>query len=62
MSKMTGCLIKLLLQLPNILKTNGDYNQNLVSIRKNFLLSGVSSECKDLSLLKTQTLIFLGRN
>ena len=64
MSKMTGCLIKLLSQLPNILKTNGDHrdekpeiiqtildgikmsghaNQNLVSVRKEFLLSVVSS-------------------
>ena len=25
MSKMGGCFIKLLLQLPNILKTNGDH-------------------------------------
>ena len=28
---------------------SGHANQNLVSIRKNFLLSGVSSECKDLT-------------
>ena len=69
MSKMTGCFIKLLSQLPNILKTNGDHkdekletiqtildgikmsghaNQNLVSLRKKILLSGVSSEYKDL--------------
>ena len=25
MSKLTGCFIKLLSQLPNILKTNGDH-------------------------------------
>ena len=69
-SKMTGCFIKLLSELPNIFKTNGDHkdekleviqtildgikvsghaNQNLVSIREKFLLSGVSSECKDLA-------------
>ena len=69
MSKMTACFIKLLSQLPNILKTNGDHkaekldaiqtildgikmsghaNQNLVSLRKKILLSGVSSEYKDL--------------
>ena len=65
MSKMTGCFIKLLSQLPSILKINGDHNnekleiiqtildgikmsghanQHLVSIKKKFLLSGVSSE------------------
>ena len=70
MSKMTGCFIKLLSQLPNILKTNGEHkdeqleviqtilddikmsghaNQNLVLIRKKFLLSGDSSEYKDMS-------------
>ena len=70
MSKMTCCFIKLLLQLPNILKTNGDNKdqkfeaiqtiqdcikmsghatQNLVSIRKKFLLSAVSSEYKNLA-------------
>ena len=60
MSKMTGCLIKLLSQLPNILQTkgttkmrswrslSGHANQNIVSIRKKFMLSGVSSEYKDL--------------
>ena len=69
MSKMTGCFIKSLSQLPNILKTNGNHkeekleviqtildgikmsghaNQNLVSIRKKFLLSAVRSEYKDL--------------
>ena len=67
---MTDCFVKLLLQLPNILKTNGDHKdekleaiqtvldgikmpehatQNLVSIREKFLLSGVSSEFKDLT-------------
>ena len=76
MSKMTGCFIKLLSQLPNILKTNGDHkdekleiiqtmpdgnkmsghaNQNLVSIRKKFLLSGVSSEYKDLAKFAEDT-------
>ena len=76
MSKMTGCFIKLLSQLPNILKTNGDHKdekleaiqtildgikmsghatQNLVSIRKKFLLSGVSSEHKDLAMFAEDT-------
>ena len=76
MSKMTGCFIKLLSQLPNILKTNGDHkdekleiiqtipdgikmsghaNQNLVSIRKKILLSGVSSEYKDLAKFAEDT-------
>ena len=76
MSKMTGCFIKLLSELPNILKTNGDHkdenleviqtildgikmsghsNQNVVSIRKKFLLSGVSSEYKDLAKFAEDT-------
>ena len=76
MSKMTGCFIKLLSELPNILKTNGDHkdeklgviqiildgikmsghaNQNLGSIRKKFLLSGVSSEYKDLAKVAEDT-------
>ena len=76
MSKMTDCSIKLLSQLPNILKTNGDHkdgklvviqtildgikmsghaNHNLVSIRKKFLLSGVSSEYKDLAKFAEDT-------
>ena len=67
---MTGCFVKLLLQFPNILKTNGDQKdekldiiktflggitmpahvtQNLISVRKKFLLSGVSREYKDLA-------------
>ena len=67
---MIGWFIKLLSQLPNILKINGDHKneklevietilggikmsghatQNLVSIRKKFLLSVVSSEYKDLA-------------
>ena len=70
MSKNIGCFIKLISQLPNILKTNGYHKdekleaiqtildgikmsghatQNLVSIRKKLLLSGVSSEYKDLA-------------
>ena len=83
MSKMTGCFIKLLSQLPNILKTNGDHkdekseiiqtildgikmsghaNQNLVSLRKEFLLSVVSSEYKDLAKFAKDTdlLVFQG--
>ena len=73
---MTGCFIKLLSQLPNILKTNGDHKyekleaiqtildgikmsghatQNLVSIRKKFLLSGVSNEYKDLAKFAEDT-------
>ena len=76
MSKLTGCFIKLLSQLPNILKTNGDHKdekleaiqtildgikmsgyatQNLVSIRKKFLLSGVSNEYKDLAKFAEDT-------
>ena len=76
MSKMTGCFIKLLSHLPNILKTNGDHkdekleviqtiladikmsgyaNQNLVSIKKKFILSGVSSEFKDLARFAEDT-------
>ena len=72
MSKMTGYFIKLLSQLPNILKTNGSsedekleviqtildgikisghVTQNLVSIRKKFILSDVCSEYKDLAKL-----------
>ena len=70
MSKMTGYFIKLLSQLPNILKTNGNHEdekleviqtildgikisghatQNLVSIRKKFILSDNCSEYKDLA-------------
>ena len=73
---MTSCFIKLLSQLPNNLKTNGDHkdkklevihtildgikmsghaNQNLVSIRKNLLLSGVNSEYKDLAKFAEDT-------
>ena len=76
MSKMTSCFIKLLSQLPNNLKTNGDHkdeklavihtildgikmsrhaNQNLVSIRKKLLLSGVNSEYKDLDKFAEDT-------
>ena len=72
MSKMTGYFIKLLSQLPNILKTNGSsedekleviqtildgikisghVTQNLVSIRKKFILSDVCSEYKGLAKL-----------
>ena len=85
MSKMTGCFIKLLLQLPNILKTNGDHKdekleaiqtildgikmsghatQNLVLIRKKnsyYLELAVNTRIW-LSLLRTPTLITLGRN
>ena len=84
MSKMTGCFIKLLSQLTNILKTNGDHKdekleaiqtildgikmsgyatQNLVSIRKNsyYLVLAVNIRIW-LSLLRTPTLISLGRN
>ena len=67
---MTGCFIKLLCELPNILKTNMDHKneklgiiqiildgikmsghakQNLVAIRKKFILFGASSEYKDLA-------------
>ena len=34
---------------------SGHANQNLVSIRKKFLLSGVSSECKDLTKFADDT-------
>ena len=83
MSKMTGCFMKSLSQLPNILKTNGNHkeklevtqtildgikmsghaNQNLVSIRKKFLLSAVSSEYKDLPKFAedTNSRLFGGR-
>ena len=82
MSKMTGRFIKLLSELPNILKTNGDHkdekmgviqtildgirmsghaNQNLVAIRKKSLLSGVTSEYKDLAKFHRLS-SFLGRN
>ena len=73
---MTGCFIKLVSELPNILKTNGDHkdekleviqtildsikmsghaNQNLASISKKFLLSGVSSEYKNLAKFAEDT-------
>ena len=73
---MTGCFIKLLSELPNILKTNGDHkdeklgviqtildgikmsghaNQNLVAMRKKFILSGVRSEYKDLEKFAEDT-------
>ena len=73
---MTDCFIKLLSQLPNILKTNGDHKhekleaiqtildgikmpghatQNLVSIRKNSLLSSVGSVYKDLAKFAEDT-------
>ena len=76
MSKKTGCFIKLLSQLPSILKTNGDHkdeklevfqiildgikmsghaNQNLVLTRKKFLVSGISSEYKDLAKFAKDT-------
>ena len=76
MSKITGCFMKLLSQLSNILKTNGDHkdekleiiqtmpdgnkmsghaNQNLVSIRKKFQLSAVSSKYKDLAKFAEDT-------
>ena len=76
MSTITGCFIKLLSQLPKILKTNEDHKheklegiqtilddikmsghatQNLVSIRKKFLLSDVSSECKNLAKFAEDT-------
>ena len=79
MSKMIGCFIKLISELPNILKTKGDHrdeswkllgviktildgikmsehaNQNLETIRKNILLSGVSSEYKDLTKFAEDT-------
>ena len=46
------------------IKMSGYANQNLVLMRKKFLLSGVSSEYKDLAkfALETPNLIFLGRN
>ena len=34
---------------------SGHANQNLISIRKKFLLSGVSSECKDLTKFADDT-------
>ena len=70
MIRITCCFVKLLLQLPNILKKNGGHigekleaiqtilncvkmpghaTQNLVLIRKKILLSGDSSENKDLA-------------
>ena len=76
MSKMTGCFIKLLSQLFDILKTNGGHKdekleaiqtilggiklsgyatQNLVSMRKKFILSAVSSEYKDLAQFAEDT-------
>ena len=76
MLTMTGCFIKLLSQLPNILKTNGDHKdekleaiqtildgikmpghatQNLVSIRKNSLLSRLGSVYKDLAKFAEDT-------
>ena len=77
---MTGYFTKLLSQLPNILKTNGDHkdekleaiqtildgikmsghaNPNLVSIKKKFLLSGISSEYKDLAKFAEDTESYL---
>ena len=77
--KMTGCFIKLLSQLSNILKTSKDHKDekleaiqtfkrwhqidracnpmqpNLLSKRKKFLLSGVSSEYKDLAKFAEDT-------
>ena len=58
--KMTDYFIKLFSQLPNIVKTNGDpkddgmkilehAKKNLHLIRKKLILSGVSSEYKDLA-------------
>ena len=73
---MTGCFIKLLSQLFDILKTNGGHKdekleatqtilggiklsgyatQNLVSMRKKFILSAVSSEYKDLAQFAEDT-------
>ena len=71
---MTGCFIKLLFQLPNILKTNVDHKDEKLEViqtildgikpklginKEKFLLSGVSSEYKDLVKFED---IFLGRN
>ena len=81
---MTGCFIKLLSELPNILKTNGDHkdeklgviqiildgikmsghaNQNLVAIREKFHYPVLAVNTRIWrNLLKTPTLIFIGRN
>ena len=37
MSTMTGCFIKLHLQLPNILKTNGDHKDEKLEAIQNIL-------------------------
>ena len=50
--KMTGCLIKLLFQLPNILKTNGDRKDNKLQAIQTFLdaikMSGHAIQCNQI--------------
>ena len=49
MLKMTGCFIKLLSQLPNILKTNGDHKDEKLEAIQTFLdgikMSGHATQC-----------------
>ena len=50
--KMTGCLIKLLSQLPNILKTNGDRKDNKLQAIQTVLdaikMSGHATQCNQI--------------
>ena len=52
MLKMTGCFIKLLSQLPNVLKTNGDHKDEKMEAIQTFLdgikMSGHTSQCKQI--------------
>ena len=52
MLKMTGCFIKLLSQLPNILKTNADHNYEKLETIQTFLdgmkLSGHATQCNQI--------------
>ena len=49
---MTGCLIKLLSQLPNILKTNGDRKDNKLQAIQTVLdaikMSGHATQCNQI--------------
>ena len=52
MLKMTDCFIKLLFQLPNILKTNGDHKDEMLEAIQTFLddikMSGHATQCNQI--------------
>ena len=56
MSKMTGCFIKLLSQLPNLLKTNGDHKDDKLEAIQT-ILDGIK-----MSGHATQNLVSIRKN